>query len=215
MLDLISAYEIINAAPVKRDYPTSNICVMKDNIVMDIFRTCFSLEFLQELVDNKRSTAGALNYVSGTAYDQNDLVLFDGIIYKSLADANNYPLTDESKWIRQPKFEKTCYNDLWDSFMIKFLAFRIVYASVEYNSFQAGAKGITQFERDDTGITSAGSKGLASFKSSLWDDSVTIYGNMKRWIYDNPSCFEGVTVYGLNCGDSCKIRKRRRIAFKY
>lgn len=215
MLDLISAYEVINASPVKRDYPTSHICVMKDNIVMDIFRNCFSLDFLTELVNDKRPTSGAINYSSGTAYDLDDVVIFDAVLYKSLAAANNAPLTDESKWARQPKFVKTCYNDLWDSFLLKFLAFRIIYGSAEYNSYQAGSKGITQFERDDTGIASAGAKGLAAFKASLWDDSVVIYGNMKRWIYDNPDCFEGITVYGITCGDACKIKKRRRIAFKY
>jgi len=213
--ELITASEVIEGAPVKRDYPTNNLCITKDNIVLDIFRKCFSTELLNALIADKVTVVNPNTYDPTDTYNEGVIVVFDGVYYESLIDNNGDPLASDN-WEVVKKFQKDCYNDLWYSFLKKLLAYRIIYSSIEYTTWQAGSKGLTQFVQDDSGIASASYKAYTAFKASLWDDSIIIFDNMVAWLKDedNADCFTGITLFSDTCGVGCNKKQRRRIAFR-
>lgn len=213
--ELITASEVIEGAPVKRDYPTNNLCITKDNIVLDFFRNCLSEELLNALIADKTVVSNPDTYDPSDTYNEGVIVVFDGVYYESLIDDNATPLASDD-WSVVKKFVKDCYNDLWYSFLKKVLAYRIIYSSIEYNTFQAGSKGLTQFVADDSGIATVSYKGFVAWKASIWDDSVVIFDNMVAWLKAeaNADCFTGITIFPNTCGVGCNTKKRRRIAFR-
>lgn len=213
--ELITASEVIEGAPVKRDYPTNNLCITKDNIVLDFFRNCLSEDLLDALIADKVTVLDPNTYDPTDTYNEGVIVVFDGVYYRSLKDDNDSPLASDD-WEVVKKFKRDCYNDLWYSFLKKVLAYRIIYSSIEYNTFQAGSKGLTQFVADDSGIATVSYKAFTAFKASLWDDSVVIFDNMVAWMKaeSNADCFTGITIFSNTCGVGCNTKKRRRIAFR-
>lgn len=51
-------------------------------------------------------------------YAEGDIVLIHGCLKISLTDGNTEnPYGETTNWVMAPKFEKACYNELWDRYL--------------------------------------------------------------------------------------------------
>lgn len=208
---LITAWEVVKYSPLKNDFPVSYLCGMIRNKEEKIFNSCLGLKFYTTLLEDKKDYGNVNDYNGSLTYDLNDLVVLDGTIFKSIIGSNTSSPSDDTAWTVAPKFTTAIYNDLWDLYLSYFIAYNVAYTSVNYATWQAGAKGIMKYITDETGQGTVSRSDMNQYKSSLWDDAQDILENMNRWMADHKTDFSDIDFV---CGGACKVKRRTRIAFR-
>lgn len=213
---LITAWEVVQFSPVKRDYPTAFICNSIKHKELKIFRDCLGNDLYELMIADLIPYDTYEEYETDKIYDEGEVVLLDTCLFKSKIDNNTSNPTGSDTWELAKKFESDCYNELWECYLRQYLAFMVIYSTINYATTQAGAKGIMKFADGVSGEASVHHKALftyeQNFKRALLDDANDILENMKAFMKDNPDCFPASDPCE---GDKCKIKRRRRIAFKY
>jgi len=222
---LITAWEVIKFGPVQKEYPTAYVC----NHIKRTERLCFSkcylgLEFYNKLLS-------ALNKLSGDEYDVTkvyaieDRICYEGCILKSTIENNTtHPEDDsESYWITVDKFKNECFQELWECHLRYFLSLKVLYTSIRYSTYQAGAKGLVKHFSDATGVQTVDDKAFNAYKKELNKDAQDELELMFDWMVEKQK--EGKCDFGIKdvsdaCGcedNSClppKKRRKRRFYFK-
>lgn len=223
---LISPYEVINNAPVKRDYPTTYLCTMLDVLEHDLVVSCFGDVFYALLKVDKidystvpEYTDGKIpQYINGLIYSLGAHVFFDNCLFVSLED-NNMDAPSMNTWGIAPKFNTPCYNDLWDLLKM-YLSLMIINKTLVYTTYQIGAKGVTMFDLDAAGTHTAGKDGLNSVQKNLIQNADLVLANLKVWVIAHKDICPTLAIIPFVsdlCGGSCNPsnRRARRIYFKY
>lgn len=197
---------------MKKDYPVSHVCDIISFKEEKLFSRCLGLDFYEALKSDLVEYNGIQEYNGGLVYGVGAKVLLDSVIYISLAANNTDSPVEKASWDVVPKFNTDIYNELWVHYLRNYLAYMVIYTSINYSTYEAGAKGVTHFIGDETGKATVGQAAFFNFKSSLLDDAEDIKENMMRWISKNKGSFPEIEYDA--CGNSCKSNRRQRIAFR-
>ena len=213
---LITAWEVVLYSPVKRDFPTAFLCNAIKPKELKLFRECLGNELYEALIDDLVPYDDYEEYNSSNLYSIGDVVLLDTCLFVSKINSNSTNPYDTDTWELGKKFERDCYNELWECHLRPYLAYMVIYTTINYVTTQAGAKGIVKFNDGVSGEASVHYKALfqyeQNFKRALLDDANDMLENMKEFMKDNPDCFPDTADA---CGnDKCKVVRRRRIAYK-
>lgn len=209
---ILSANDVIRYAPVLSNYPTANICNVILQVEEDYIYSCFGSTFYDYMAENLTDTSGQTEWESGTSYALNAIVLRNGCLYKSTANSNaNDPLTLVN-WTTVKKFTDACLNTLWDNYLCQTLALKTYYHCIIFDTWTAGAKGLTVIEADNNGQRDAKAGEISLIQQNVLRQIDLISGNMFRWIRkvqaDETCAFEGIDICGTDC-ESPKVGARR------
>lgn len=213
-MSLITPFEVVKFAPVRFDFPTANICDFIEDVELDLFDDkCLLLATKTKLEEDLITYTNIQVYDGNETYALNEKVLLDGCIFVSKANGNTASPVDSAVWDLAPKFTSTVYNELWNKFLKRYLAFNITATVMAYTTYQAGSKGLTKFNIDNTGIQTVNTKEFFEWKTSITYDSARILRNMRNWMRENIAEFPEMDEGG--CGTSkCNTAVRsRRIAW--
>lgn len=214
MTTLITAFEVVKYSPVKHDYPTSYICDHIYNKELKLFNGKNLLrETYTKLVADLIEYSNVTEWDIDDTYNENDIVLLDGCIYVSLEDTNTNSPVDSAYWMLAPKFNTACYNVLWVNFLRRYLAYNIIYTSIQYSTYQATSKGLTKQLQDNTGSGVVNKDEFFGWKREILDDAKDILENMIEWMGDNLTCFPELETTGICSPTAKKVHRGGRISW--
>jgi len=177
-----------------------------------LFRRCLGIPFYKKLLEDVISYSNIADYNHLIAYSEGDLVLLDGTVFESLVNVNTETPVVETNWKVAPKFTNVYYQELWDNFLRYYLGYMLIYSTVTYSTFQAGAKGVVQMKNyQEVGQSTVDLKTLNVWKMNVKNDALDYLDNMKDYIRDNIAQFPDLFDF---CGLGCSIKKSRRIGFR-
>lgn len=216
MTTLITPFEVVKYSPVKHDYPTSYVCDHIYNKELKLFNGKNLLrETYTKLIADLVSYSDVEEYDIESTYNEDDLVLLDGCIFQSLAGSNTHSPVDAAYWIPAPKFNTPCYNVLWVNFLRRYIAYNVIYTSIQYSTYQATSKGLSKQLQDSTGAGAVNKDEFFGWKREILDDAKDILENMIEWMNDdaNKSCFPELATNG-DCGKlTKKVHRGGRISW--
>ena len=213
----MTAEEVVLYGPTKDDYPTDHICNHINRIEKKVFRDCFlGTDFRQALIDDLKDISAEFYSVDNLVeYNIGDLIVYNGITYESTIDSNEVHPDDNPRvnpaWVIPDKFNKEAYNDLWKNILAEYLAYSIIYGSLEYSTYQISAKGVTMVDRDATGIATVEHQTFVMMKRKLYSDIQNISTDLYDYMKD-----AGLLPETDDCStDECLPKpRRRRMIFK-
>lgn len=213
-MSLITPFEVIKKAPVRFDFPTANLCDFISDVEEDLFDDkCLLKETYTKLEADLIDYSNVATYDGNETYAEGELVLLDGCVFVSKTDNNSASPLDTAVWDLAPKFTTTCYNTFWNKYLGKYLAFNITATVMAYATYQAGSKGLTKFNIDNTGIQTVNTKEFFEWKTSILYDSERILRNMRSWMLENLTCFPEMETQGCGTTKCSTAPRSRRIAW--
>lgn len=164
---------------------------------------------------------GILSEFDGTlTYSQGDKVIYYGSPLESKINGNTTePCNDldGSKWEILPRFSEDCYKQLWELHLREFLAYLLVYETLEYSSFPVTSFGVVERMNDITNERTASTENFRAVKKKMANDWQERLDNMLAWIReqkeDEICLFEGFP-FDKEC-ESKKPTTNHRIKFRY
>ena len=222
---IIAPIEVVWNSPAGREYPLDNICLVIDQVEEEFLNECLGCEMYDWLVANVNEwPADTPEWVDGDTYALNDLVTREGKLYKSLTNANTTdPLQDDGiDWEIPARFgTNDCANELWEKYLIKLLANKVLQYTLNFTTHKTGAGGLTVLDSggsfDRQSFRSGSKAELKDYSNQLDTLNSTIIRNMKRWaskkVLDGAVCsvplssIPGCGVSGELCTPS--LQKRR------
>jgi len=128
-MNLITPIEVAAKAPVDPNYDSGLFEPYIDIAEIKLLtECCFGDEFYQDLVCDIVSNEGAWDVC--TTYDTDDVVIFGCNYYIALSDGIiGEPPTNTTCWAITQKFNNAAYQDLWDKYLLKYMAFSVLHCS--------------------------------------------------------------------------------------
>ena len=195
MTSLLSSSEVIHFSGISRDFPPCDFRLLY-NVELTEFRRCLGLEFYTDLQNDRVDYSGEADWQHGVTYNQNAIVVKNGVPYVSLENSNQSE-PPSPKWEIAPKFTTECYNDLWCLFLGEYLSWNAIkdkFAFVQYNLSGEGIQLVN---------TRAGrSADVSEFKiygASVDKKIEDLYNNMDHYLKNN--CEEEFKNYKGNLDD--------------
>lgn len=222
---LIAPIEVVWNSPAGRDYPLDNIRLVLEQVEEEFLNECLGCEMYDWLIANVDAwPADTHDWVDGSDYDTGDMVTREGKLYESLIDNNTVDPqnADGTDWTIPARFgANACANELWDNYLVKLLANKILQATVGFTTHKTNANGLTVLDSggsfDRQSFRSGSKSELKDYSNGLDALNGTIIRNMKRWaskkVLDGAVC--GVPLSSIpgcgNNGEKCapSLQKRR------
>lgn len=228
MRTLITAWEAVKYGPVQKEFPTAYICNHIKRTELKLFRKCYlGIDLYNKMIEDLVPIDNAVEYDAEETYSKEQLICYEGCILESLIDDNQtHPDDDQDlnpHWKIADKFKSACYQDLWDCHLKYWLALEIIFTSIRYATYQAGAKGLVKVFNDQTGIQTVDNKAFGEFKKELKHDANDQLEVMFDWMVEKQNSgecdFSSIPKVADACGckDDCIVprkRRRRRFYFK-
>lgn len=224
-MTLITAFEVVSYSPAGRDYPTKHICDALDREVESFMHSCFGDDFTTWLVDHlTQYPPNVVEWVSGTTYATDDIVLRFGCLFTSNIDNNTTDPADDpgdpAEWSALPKFTDDCANFLWIKYLRQILAFRVYMSTLNFSTTQSGAGGLVIMVGDGTGRRNATKAEISDMKTTLMHQSDMASENLLRWLQTQRTNTECTLPFNLleTCStNDCRPPGKgvRRWAFKH
>jgi len=217
---IITAWEVVKYSPASDNYPTGKIAEQVYQKEIRFARDWLGKDFYDLLVADLVDYGTVEKWSSTGTYANGDFVDYFGTILKSLADVNQTAPCDDdgTKWRVADKFQTGCYENLWKLFLRRYLALYILSGVLDYQTYNIGAKGPTEWISEDTGTKSAGKNAFQSVKRKLIADSHEVLQNMAEWMeeeHEAGNCdFSESLVIQNGCGDSQIKPTQRRWALR-
>lgn len=162
-------------------------------------------------------------YRSTTTYLVDHLVIYRGLVFKSLQNANSGHLpSDPSWWVLEDKFTEDAYNDFWIKHLREFLATSTWDRASRFLYTQVKAKGIVNQADPQTGANPISKEEYAQYRRDVRLLQVHMSSNMEEWVTDNIENPEYIAdgIYLLNdflqfsCGKNKFKPTARRFYFR-
>lgn len=177
-----------------------------------LFRRCLGIPFYKKLLEDVIRYDNIPDYNHLLTYAEDDLVLLDGTVFRSLVNSNTEHPVIVSNWEIAPKFTNAYYQELWDNFLRYYLGYMLIYTTITYSTFQAGEKGVMQTKNyQEVGQSTVDLKTLNVWKKNCKNDAIDYLENMKEYIRENILYFPELKTF---CGIVCSTKKSRRIGFR-
>lgn len=185
---IITEYEVVRYSPADRTFPMDVICQRIDTVEEKIGREKLGYDFFAALVADKAATPTGAEWVECGDYALDDVVLKDGVYYKSTAANNNTdPLDDGSSWVQYDKFSTSCYNTMWSKYLRAIFAYTVLADSIPFATRRVTGAGLLIQERDERGRRSGTNMEIQKQQEWLKLEADTIYRNMNAWLFNDDS----------------------------
>jgi|GEM_PF-5475840 len=120
-------------------------------------------------------------YKSDVEFDEDDVVLYNGIYYKCLVDGTTgVSPADVSKWEVISKFQTAKYQTLWNNHMQEFISFAVQHASTFKNAYRSTSKGIMRNE--DASSKPAEYAGVKGLKDEIMAELMIVRERMDKFL---------------------------------
>ncbi len=117
---IITAHEVKVNSPAGLQWPDANINLVVDALERDYVSRLFGHEFYSTLTNDLTPLPAHIDeYNPSFEYGLDDIVQWRGVVYKSVVGCNRSEPGIDANWQRVPKFQKNCYNELWDNYLCK------------------------------------------------------------------------------------------------
>lgn len=126
------------------------VCDVLEHTEYDAIVKLFGENVYQEMIGALVNYSAATVWSDETDYVLNDLVIYEGVVYKLIVANSSSVDTPNcnSEWIVAPKFTKACFNSMWtDGGLKKLLSWKIFAAAVP---FYPNILGATDFQGEDS-----------------------------------------------------------------
>lgn len=142
---LLTPREAVLLSGIQENFPP---CRVDDilQIETEESRDCLG-SLYDSLLADKADYSGDPEFVSGSTYNEGDVVSYQGVFYEALATTTALPV-NSGAWKFAAKFETAIYNELW-VFLGRYLACLAVKASVEPAATKMTGAGLVKTKGDD------------------------------------------------------------------
>lgn len=117
---LLTPLEVIKYTNLPADYPPCEIREA-NKIVFTEFLRCFGIDFYNHIV-SKLAVYAANSYIIGQTYVINDVVSYNGVLWKCTAISTTDVAGHSNSWILAPKFTDECLNEFWCDYLASYLS---------------------------------------------------------------------------------------------
>lgn len=205
---LLQASEIIKFVSIASTFPP---CDLKNIVKIEIkeFRDCLGSEFYKYLKSNLVDYSAAVNFESSTTYNEGDVVIYKGFLYKALEATNEIPVNCE-KWVLAPKFNSDCLELLWCDYLGEYLSWCILKNRLPYIVIKIDGLGAQKNFSNNS--KPADDKDIQHLARSIDRDISIAFENMDSFIKENPSCYLLYKGLDEHACKKCGCVKKNHIA---
>lgn len=207
---LVTVSEVLKWSPALKTINRDIWCNSIEVIEQDLFMDCLGLDFRDLLIADKVDYSGVATYSDANIYEEDDLVENETLIYKSLIDLNECPLTDTDAWEVVKYFTTPIYNTLWNIGMAKWICMSIYSQNLTYTTYHSGGKGIIK-HFEDSGQRTVNEKEFYTYKRQVESDIKMAHRVMMRYV-DKHSTELGIEENDCEDG-SCLDQDSDRVAW--
>lgn len=201
---LLTAWEAVNNIPGSNKFETSKVIHLINDTEENIFSKCFSLDIYKLMVADVRYNHLSVysDWDKTITYALNDYVFYQGFLYKLIGASTSLsqpPITNQSIWILQSKFNDSNYTLWWNKYLLRYLSFMVMIPSVHYATVKVEPGGLMKTVDTNTGLSNVGVKDLFDWKHQMTLDAEKILENMKAWFLTS-----GITAFNFNSNNECE-----------
>lgn len=212
MATLLTNIEAIDLANIGKEFPPCDIQSIIQ-VELTAFNNCLSIDFYNSLLSALVDYSSVVKWANTTAYNTNDLVSYNGRIYKALQGSTGVQPMAGTYWQIAPKFSNTTLNNLWTTGLLgRWLALLTIGRTIPYMANQITGKGIVKNFGQD--YQAAGVESVNGLQSRVSADAIDCLNIVKLFIKNNPD-FAWVGLDGVQgCGcekKSCGKSKGFRV----
>ena len=199
---LLTPGEIIHYTGISKDFPRCSLRTIS-MVEYHEFRTCLGIAFYEELKEAKIDYSDAVQYANGTAYNVDDVVSYEGILYKNIKASTGKIPKDDEYWILAPKFNKECFEELWCNYLAEYLSWRVIFDRIPFISTQIKAEGLVKIFGNT--FQAAGSKDFETISKAILRSAERTWGNMNHFIkhHNDDGCFDLYKEIAVGCCSEC------------
>lgn len=214
MKRLITAFEVIEFAPVAHNYDPRQVSLFVTDAELELCSNCcFSENFYLDLIDKLKTAEefnGCKSYLIG------DVVVYGSKFYEAIQDTTDEKPTNTAFWTVTEKFTLASYNELWKNHLAEFLSLSVIHASVISSAYKLETVGVMRNSTDFS--DSAKDAGVMALKNDLQNRKEARFEAMHKYLtrVNEALGIDNVTKYPLYppnevcCGDSlCDKRSKR------
>lgn len=191
---IMTPYEVLK----KSKFEDMAGCDLNDilQVEQSRFRKYLGSDFREVLLNDLVDYSAATVYLNGTTYNQNDNVVYMGLIYTVTATTTTNEPTVESDWSLARKFTTDCYENLYCLYLSRYLSMCITKNSIPPVATPLTRNGVIVRK----GLHFDGASHQDVTRLSNWSDAEIqdCYDNMVEWIgkqVDDADCFALFTPY--------------------
>lgn len=207
---IASAIELINSLPISSRAETSIIDNLIDETEENIFRKCFSLDLYKAMYADLVSLVGANYWAANQPFIVNEYCIYQGLKYLNVSGSTSTgdnPTVKQTVWRLQNKFNEQKYNDLWNLYLKKYIAYNVAIPASHFSTVKFEAGGLMINKDTEVNQTSASTKEIYEFKNQLIEQSKVLYENMKAWLIENNN-YGNIAIIQECKNDGCTGNKR-------
>lgn len=202
MAQLLTLTDVLTYSPAGSGFPHKPILEHLDMVEEETLSDCLGDDLFEFLVSHLIDTSAALDWEDCGDYALNEMVIRNGVVYKSIANQNNTdPAVKGSDWERVQKFDSDCCNTLWEKYLRKILTYRVYYYAIPFATVTSGAGGLKVQSIDSRGERAATPSEVGSTQKDIERIISVTTSNMKRWLSDSDQSDCGFPVStSAGCG---------------
>jgi hypothetical protein len=169
---------------VQRNYPMDAIERAKQVIEESYINELFGSDFYDILKADVNDWTQVNEYVSGTSYSLNDIVFWKGLIKKSKVNTNTHEPTrfESSYWKDANKFDSEKLTELWDKYLCRILANKVIISVATIDTIRMDAKGMVISTDDNSNMTAADPASMSMALKAIINFNDTAQAEMIRYI---------------------------------
>ena len=208
---IATAIELINCLPISNRAETSIIENLINEVEESIFRECLSLELMSLMYADLNPITGINYWTNIQVFIIDEYCIHQGLKYKNISGSTStgdVPSVKPTVWELQPKFNAVKYNDLWNKYLKKYIAYNVAIPACHFSTVKYQAGGLMINRDTQVDQTSANTKELYEFKNQLIEQSKIIFNNMKAWLEVNKN-YGNIAIISNSCeNNGCSGNQR-------
>lgn len=175
-------------------------------------RTCLGFDLWEAMVAAVADYSATADWVSGTTYNQADLVKFQGYVYIATAVTTTEMPTVKADWSLAPKFDSgnacaTKYDDFFCNFLAPYLAKKILHQRLPYVKTRIMDMGILEYA--DNRYETAEEDSVTRLQNAIGRDAAMAWGNLQHYMdqdaQKDDTCLAGYLEYQTS-DDECSTQ---------
>lgn len=216
MKTLMTPNEVIKFSGVALPF---NPCSFQElyTIEFDQARRCIGMDLWNAMVAAKADYSASPAYASGTTYNLNDTVKFQGLVYQVIVASTTALPTVVTDWSLAPKFTGDCaatYEDFFCLFLAPYLAKKILHIRLPYIRTKITDLGTLNY--GDSRQETADKKDFVSLQNAIGRDQGIAWRNLQFWMNEDAQkeneCLAGYLEYqkeDCDATNTCKEKQHR------
>lgn len=139
---LLTRYDLLRSFPMAKEADTA---LLREHITLEeqaAFRDLLGWDFYLKLLEDKLTYPDATKFISGESYLTGAEVYEAGLSYIALQNTLGKPLSDEDYWQLQPTYADADWQELWETYLRRYLSTRVFASAVMFSHYQLSGQGL-------------------------------------------------------------------------